>query len=143
MFRHRFVPIAAAFGLGLGCAAGSSTGYGSNNNSPPPTPTTGDVAIVEGARLLGSAAFNPNPETVALSGGAGVQVRWVNGDITGGDYQTGVATAHSIVSDNMQFASSGSLGGNATYPITLTAAGDYSYHCGIHPTMVGTIHVDP
>jgi plastocyanin len=56
----------------------------------------------------------------------------------------GTAVTHTIVADNpASFPSSDNLGGNATYSITLSAAGDYTYHCGIHPRMVGTIHVTP
>jgi len=39
------------------------------------------------------------------------------------------------------FATSGPLGGGATYSIALTRAGTYHYHCAIHPNMVGTITV--
>jgi plastocyanin len=70
-------------------------------------------------------------------------VRWVNGDISGGDYTMGTAVVHDIVSDDNSFQSSGNLGGNATYTITLSAARDYPFHCSIHPNMTGTIHVTP
>jgi plastocyanin len=36
----------------------------------------------------------------------------------------------------------GTLAAGATSsPITLTAAGSFAYHCGIHPSMVGTLTV--
>ena len=70
-------------------------------------------------------------------------VRWINQDISGGDYTMGTAVTHQIKSDNGAFATSPLLGGNATYSISLTAAGTYTYHCNIHPNMVGTITVTP
>jgi plastocyanin len=70
-------------------------------------------------------------------------VRWVNKDISGGDYAQGTATSHNITSDNGAFTSSGLLGGNATFSTSFTAAGDYPYHCSVHPNMVGTVTVTP
>ena len=123
-----------------GCSSSSAPG---NNNAPPPTPTSNDIGIGIGAETRTTTAFNPNPKTVALAGGASVAVRWVNQDISGGDYTMGTAVVHNITSDNGAFAPSGPLGGNAVYSISLTAAGSYNYHCSIHPNMVGTIVVNP
>ena len=102
-----------------------------------------DVSIVVGASGLTTTAFSPNPKVVSLGGNPSVTVRWVNNDISGGGYTTGTATTHNITSDNGAFASSGLLGGNATYSVDLTTAGSYPYHCSIHPNMVGTITVNP
>jgi plastocyanin len=116
---------------------------GPNNNPPPQADPVTDIGIVEGASTRTTNAFSPNPKVVSLGGNASVNVRWINGDITGGDYQDGVATAHTIVSDDGSFAQSNNLGGNATYTVTLSTPGDYDYHCGVHPNMVGTITVNP
>ena len=124
-----------------GCS--NNTTGSSSNNAPPPTPTSNDIGIGIGAETRTTTAFNPNPKNVALAGGASVAVRWVNQDISGGDYTMGTAVVHNITSDNGAFAQSGNLGGNATYTINLTAAGTYNYHCMIHPNMVGTISVTP
>lgn len=126
--------------------AGACGGYSAPNdaqNPPPPAPQQNDIAIVVGASQLTTTAFSPNPKVVSLGGGGSVTVRWVNGDVTGGDYVSGTATSHDIASDNGGFASSPVLGGNATYSITLTAPGSYPYHCAIHPNMVGTVTVNP
>ncbi len=139
--RRRVVPVALMLAAACG---GDSSGPNQNpNNNPPPQPTSGDVDIVEGASTLTTNAFDPNPKVIALGGNASVSVRWINRDITGGDYQQGTATVHRIVSDNAAFPSSGNLGGNGTHSVTLSATGDYDYHCGIHPNMVGTITVNP
>jgi plastocyanin len=140
--RRRAVSVAS---LLLAVACGSDNG-GPNpgpNNNPPPSSQSNDVNITEGASSRTTNAFNPNPKVVALGGNASVSVRWINGDITGGDYQQGTATVHTIVSDNGSFPASSNLGGNATYTASLTAPGDYDYHCGIHPNMVGTVTVTP
>jgi plastocyanin len=126
-------------------ACGSSSGPTGADN-PPPSPAPGDIAIVPGASLLTTAAFNPNPKSVALGGAASVSVRWVNTDVTGGGGYGGgggTATAHMIMSDDGAFTTSQLLGAADTYSIELTKAGTYKYHCAVHPNMVGTITVAP
>ena len=123
-----------------GCGGDSPTG---TQNPAPPAAQANDIGIVVGASQLTTAAFSPNPKVVSLGANPSVAVRWVNGDISGGSYTTGTATIHNIASDNAAFAASGSLAGNATYSATLTATGDYPYHCTIHPNMVGTVTVSP
>ena len=128
--------------LGLS-ACGGYTAPTDTGNMAPPTAAPNDIHIVVGASALMATAFNPNPKVVSLAGNPSVTVRWVNSDISGGDYSSGTATIHNITSDNAAFTPSGTLGGNATYSVTLTAAGDYPYHCQIHPNMVGTVTVNP
>jgi plastocyanin len=125
-----------------GCS--SNTTGTTGNNSPPPTANpTSDIGITIGAETKTTTAFNPNPKTLALGSGTSVTIRWINQDISGGDYTMGTAVAHQITSDNAAFAMGPVLGGNATYSITLSAPGTYNYHCNIHPNMVGTISVTP
>jgi plastocyanin len=132
-----------AVSLGISSACGSYSSPDNSQNPPPPTAMANDVSIVVGASALTTTAFSPNPEMVSLAGSSSVTVRWINKDISGGDYAQGTATSHRIVSDNGAFTASGSLGGNATFSAGFSAAGDYPYHCGIHPNMVGTITVSP
>jgi plastocyanin len=142
--RRRAVLVAALLAAACGGNDGAGPNQNPNNNPPPAADPNTDINIVEGASTRTTTAFNPNPKTVSLGGNASVSVRWINGDITGGDYQQGTATVHNIVSDNGAFPSSGNLGGNATHSVTLSAAGNYDYHCSIHaPFMVGTITVNP
>ena len=129
--------------LALGLAAGCSSTTTPPSNPPPPTPTGNDINIVVGAASKTTGAFSPNPKNVSLAGGASVTARWVNQDISGGDYTTGSAVTHRIASDDSKFATSPNLGGNATYSISLTTAGTYAFHCQIHPNMVGSIVVSP
>ena len=130
-----------ALSLGLSGACGSYSSPTNSQNPPPPAAMANDVSIVVGASALTTTAYSPNPKVVSLAGNPSVTVRWVNKDISGGDYAQGSATSHSIVSDNGSFATSGLLGGNGTFSVSFTAAGDYPYHCGVHPNMVGTVTV--
>ena len=129
--RTRALLIALTAGLTLACGS-----YSGPTAPPadPPDPAPDDVVIVRGASALTTTAFDPNPRTLALDGGDGVGVRWVNQD---------GAVEHQIASDDGAFATSGTLGGGATYAVTLPEAGTYRYHCAIHPNMVGTITVTP
>jgi plastocyanin len=132
-----------ALSLGFSSACGSYSSPSNSQNPPPPAAMTNDVGIVIGASALTTTAFSPNPKVVSLAGNPSVTVRWINKDISNGDYAGGTATVHNVTSDNGAFTASGNLGGNATFSTTLSAAGDYAYHCAIHPNMVGMITVTP
>jgi plastocyanin len=115
------------------CGSDSTTG-------PQPSPGTGDITIVQGASLMTTTAFSPNPKTMSLADGG--EVRWVNQD-GGSVYGGGTATAHQITSDDGAFDMSEPFTPGQNYTITLGTAGTYHYHCNIHPNMVGTITVTP
>lgn len=131
--------------LALGIVAGCSSTTSPSGQQTAPTPTSNDIEIVVGASTKTTTAFSPDPKMVALGGAPNVTIRWVNLDISSsGSYMGGsVATSHRIASDNGAFVTSPVLGGDATYSITLSAPGTYTYHCMIHPNMVGTINVTP
>lgn len=76
-------------------------------------------------------AFEPSVATVKT----GTEIQWSNHD----------STEHLIVSDTGSPASftSGLLLDGAFYRLTLTRTGTYRYHCSIHPSMNGTIIVEP
>lgn len=61
---------------------------------------------------------------------AGTTVIWKNMD----------AVAHTVTSDN-RFFDSGALLKNQTYSYTFNTPGTYTYHCSLHPDMVGEIVV--
>ena len=71
-------------------------------------------------------AFNPTTLTVPV----GTTVTWKNLD----------NTTHHVVSDTGAFESSDLTNGQ-TFNFTFTKAGNYPYHCAIHPSMTGTIIV--
>jgi plastocyanin len=140
MRSFRLLFVSALLGITAGCS--SNTTGTSTSNAPPPTPTPADITIVQGASTMTTGAFNPDTKTVSLSGGASVSVRWVNEDVSGSGYGSAGVTHH-IVSDDGKSFDTGDLGGNQTSTKALTAAGTYTYHCAIHPNMVGSVVVNP
>ena len=135
--RPRALPLLATLALVAACG-GNSTGPSNRN---PPTPTAADVDIVLGASTKGSAAFDPNPKTIALAGAANGTVRWVNIDATSDGYST-IGVTHRIVSNDGTSFDTGNIDANDAVSKTL-AAGTYAYHCILHPTMTGTLVVSP
>jgi plastocyanin len=88
--------------------------------------TAADVTISIVAQN-GSNSYSPNPANVTV----GQTVSWRNVE----------GTTHTATQDGGGF-DTGNIGNGATSaPITITTAGDLDYHCTIHPTMVGTLHV--
>lgn len=118
---------------GLAVLACNSATYGGSGGGSFPTPTGADVIMVHGAQNRTTTAFNPNPFNVSLGGGASVTVTFGNDD----------KVTHDVIEDgaNPTF-NSGHLGKGTIFSHDFTA-GDYTYHCGIHPNMVGAIHVTP
>src|SRR5437867_5721089 len=98
MPRIQLTLLALSLGLCGGC--GSYSAPTNSQNPPPPAAMTNDIDIVIGASGLTTTAFSPNPKVVSLGSNSSVSVRWVNKDITGGDYASGTATIHNITSDN-------------------------------------------
>lgn len=75
--------------------------------------------------IIQNFAFNPDTLTVKV----GTTVTWINQE-----------TDHDVVSDAGVFTSP-RLNNGANYTYTFTQAGEYPYHCGIHPSMTGKIIV--
>lgn len=133
--------LTATFG-GLMLLAISVAACGSSNGSsyspaaptptiptPSPTPTPGATAdvVITITGMNDSNSFSPNPAVVA----AGQTVAWRNAD----------SVVHTATADNGSF-NTGNIGPGATSGvITMAAAGSFSYHCAIHPSMVGTLSV--
>jgi plastocyanin len=72
--------------------------------------------------------FAFQPAFVAVS--AGSTVSWFN---AGG-------APHTVTSDTGAF-DSGTLGPGGSFSVTFSTPGTYTYHCAIHPSMVGTVQV--
>ncbi len=122
--------LAAVFGMVFAVGCG-----GSSSPSPAtPTPVSGgtgsgssaDVTITI-VGMQGSQSFSPNPGSVT----AGQTVSWKNMDVI----------THTATADGGAF-DTGAIGpGTTSAPIKMPNAGSFSYHCAIHPTMVGTLPV--
>ncbi len=76
--------------------------------------------------IAGSNSFSPNPATVP----GGQTVAWRNADPT---------NTHHIVADNGSF-DAGVTPPGATSSVVMPGSGAVSYHCTIHPSMVGSIN---
>jgi len=61
----------------------------------------------------------------------GDKVSWTNNGVMG----------HTVTSDSGSELSSPTIAKDGTYSHTFSAAGTYSYHCAIHPSMTGVIIV--
>jgi plastocyanin len=119
----RYVIAALLLSASLGCGSygGSpTTPTGGNNGGASGTP----VSIVSGASVKTTTAYSPSPISVAVGG----TVTWTNNDST-------THTATSNVFD------SGAIAPGASFSYKFPAAGTYTYHCTIHPGMVGTVNV--
>ena len=71
-------------------------------------------------------AFSPSSITIA----PGDTVTWTNSD----------STTHTVTGNNGSWGSGG-LANGQTYTHQFNETGDYSYHCSIHSSMTGIVHV--
>jgi plastocyanin len=107
------------------CGGYSSPSAPSTGPTPAPTGST-SVTIAGGASTQTTAAFGQNPLTIA----AGTTISWLNND----------NTTHTSIADANQW-SSGNIAPGGRFNFTFASAGRFTYHCQIHPNMVGTIIV--
>jgi plastocyanin len=108
--------------------ASAAIGCGSSSSSPstPTTNTSADVTItIQGNR--GNQSFSPEPATMRV----GQTVAWRNAD----------SITHNATQDANRFATSNLSAGATSPPLAMTTAGTFTYHCTIHPGMVGTLTV--
>jgi len=111
-----FLLLTAAAGLAAGCGSSSSS----------PSTTTADVTV-QMVGDLGSQSYNPNPTSMKV----GQTIAWHNQD----------TTAHTSTKDGGGFDTGSVNAGATSSAITMSTAGTFTYHCTIHPGMVGTITV--
>ena len=129
MFRT-FVIAAALLGF-AGCSSSYNSSPSSTSSTPatPSSTSTGPsvtAGIPGGASVLSTTAFGTNPLMVAV----GTTVAWTNND----------SIAHTSTADAGQW-NSGTINPGQTFRFTFSNAGTYTYHCTIHPNMVGTVTV--
>ena len=107
-------------------AAAAAVGCGSSSPSTP-TPAAPADATINIVGISGSSSFAPNPTTVTV----GQRVIWKNVD----------SNVHDIIQDANNFTTPNIAIGASADPVTMSTRGTFSYHCGIHPSMVGSITV--
>ena len=126
--KFRIVLAAAALSIVIGCGSSySPPAAPTPTPTPSPAPTPGTpVSIVNGASVQTTRAFAPSPVTVAVGG----TVTWTNND----------STTHTSTGNNNDW-NSGPIVPGASFSRTFASAGSFTYHCTIHPGMVGTVTV--
>lgn len=98
--------------------------------SPTPAPTpTPNALVIEIVGVSGNMSFTPASASLQV----GQQVRWHNAD----------NITHTATQDGRGFDTGFIPPGGTSAPITVSAAGAISYHCAIHPSMVGALNVTP
>ena len=118
----RFSVILLAIVCASGC--GSSTSPSAMPDPAPPGSTT--VTMPSGASSQTTGAYTPNPLTVST----GTTVSFLNSD----------STTHTSTADAGAW-SSPNLASGKRFNVTLSTAGRFTYHCALHPNMIGTITV--
>jgi len=134
MRTQQFLPLL----VGLVAAGGLAC---SSSSTGPNTMPSGDITIQQNASTLGANAFSPNPfsESIAVK----ATVKWANADVGTGGYGGSTGVSHHLVSNTLGVFDTGIIGPGSTHTVTFAAAGSYPYHCSIHPTMTGTITINP
>src|SRR3954469_6676977 len=115
------VGLPALSGFAALCAAACGSSW---------TPTAPTAAADVTISMVGDRAaqsYSPNPTTVRT----GQTVAWKNND----------TAPHDATQDASRFATGVVNAGATSSPITMSTAGTFTYHCTIHPGMVGTIVV--
>ena len=98
--------------------------------APTPTPTpTPNALVINIVGESGNMSFTPASASLQV----GQQVRWHNAD----------NTTHTATQDGRGFDTGFIAPGGTSAPISVSAAGAISYHCAIHPSMVGALNVTP
>ena len=105
----------------LPIASLSACSGGAKSPSPSPAAGTPGAVSIRGFR------FSPDPLRVV----SGTVVTWTNAD----------DTAHSVVASDGAFKSPDRLVHGASYTVTLSTKGTFTYHCGIHNFMTATVVV--
>jgi plastocyanin len=118
--RSRIMLAGIAGVLALGAAACGS--------SSPSAPTVAADVTISMVGDRGNQSFAPSPTTMRV----GQSVAWKNND----------STVHNALEDVGERFASGNVNPGATSaPKTMSAAGTFTYHCTIHPGMVGQLIV--
>jgi plastocyanin len=130
MLSQRLVVVFAIVMFATACGGGNSSPSTAPSPTPSPTPTPGgpssSVAIPVGATTLGNAAFAPDELNVA----AGTTVTWMNTD----------SVSHTSTSDAAGW-DSGIVAPGGRFSAAFQTPGRFSYHCAIHPGMIGAVVV--
>jgi plastocyanin len=133
MLSLRLVVMSAILVFATACGGGYSSPSTAPSPSPTPSPTptssgpSSSVAISVGASSLRNTAYSPDELNVA----AGTTVIWTNTD----------SVSHTSTSDATGW-DSGIVAPGGKFSVAFQTPGRFSYHCAIHPGMIGTVVVN-
>jgi len=92
-------------------------------------PTTPPIANANEVKVdISGFAFNPGSITIKV----GQTVTWTNND----------SASHNVIADDGSFTSK-TLATGDSFSFTFDKAGSYTYKCGFHARMTGTVVVQP
>ena len=120
------IAVILALSIGVGACSGYSAPSGPSVAPTPAPPGSTTVTIAGGSSTLTTNAFGANPLTIAT----GTTISWLNDD----------NTTHTSAADGQQWTS-GNIAPGGRFNFAFTSPGRFTYHCQIHPNMVGTIVV--
>ena len=125
MFVKRLIPIAAILASAIACGQSTPTSPGSPGTTSPQGPGIDFTININGDR--GNQSYTPS----TLNMRVGQVVNWHNLD----------SIAHTATLEGM--FDSGPIPAFSAHDnsVTMSRAGTFTYHCTIHPGMVGTIVV--
>jgi plastocyanin len=126
--RLAVVAVAAVLALG-GCGGGGGKGGGKTDEAKPP-PAGSESAPLSGQAPVDIVNFAFAPQKVVVK--PGTTVTWTNKD----------TTIHDIKDTSpLNTPQSKDMNKGDTFSITYNQPGTYSYICGIHQYMTGTVEV--
>jgi plastocyanin len=128
MLSPRLVVVSAILMFAIACGGGYSAPSAAPSPTPSPTPAgpSSSVAIPVGATSLGNAAYAPDELNVAV----GTTVTWMNTD----------SVSHTSTSDAKGWDSA-IVAPGGQFSVAFQTPGRFSYHCAIHPGMIGAVVV--
>jgi plastocyanin len=104
-----------------------TTACSSNTPSAPAPASPGPDVTINITGINGAQSFAPSPTTVNV----GQRVIWKNTD----------TRSHDAVQDTNAFSTPVLASGASSDPVMMNTRGTFTYHCTIHPSMVGTLTV--
>jgi plastocyanin len=116
----------AMWGCGNGYASGSANPSGPT--APPAPMSNADIVTINVVAIDGAQSFSPSPATVP----AGQLVVWHNVD----------TITHHVVLDDRSVDTGDLAAGASSQPMMIGGSGGGTYHCSIHPSMIGSLNQD-